>query len=186
MPESPLTDLPETPAGWATLWTAEFSAAKQSLKDWHERAEKIVDRYLDDRKGSTKQSRLNLFTANTQTLESLLFGKTPQVDVERKYADSADDIARVAAEILERLLNAGIEEDGESQSEAFRNALADRLRAGLGNVFVSFDAGEPKTVPGKPAEGELPEVPDTETLPDAAVDVDYVFWKDQLWSPSRT
>jgi hypothetical protein len=50
---------------------------------------------------------LNLFTANTQTLESLLFGKTPQVDVERKYADSADDIARVAAEILERLLNAG-------------------------------------------------------------------------------
>src|SRR5689334_10190402 len=93
-------DIPETPEGWAQLWTQEFSAAREVVKPWHELGDKIVERYIDARKDKKQGDvRLNLYTANTQTLEALLFGKTPQVDVERRFADSADDIARVASEM---------------------------------------------------------------------------------------
>jgi hypothetical protein len=77
-------------------------------------------------------TRLNLFTANTQTLRSLLYGKTPQVDVARRFADSEDDEARVASEMMERILNTDLEKDSDTAAEAFRQALDDRLLAGNG------------------------------------------------------
>jgi hypothetical protein len=177
---------PETPAGLAARWSAELSAAREKEKVWWDRGEAIIKRYLDDRPSKDRNSsRLNLYTSNTQTLEALLLGKTPEVDVERRFADSADDVARVAAEMLKRLLNTDLEKDGDTQTEAFRNALADRLRPGMGNVRLRYEV-EMQTVKGAPATPQAPAVPDTETKSSESVDVDYVFWKDQLWSPCRT
>src|ERR1700693_1161960 len=173
-------DLPETPAGWAQRWTIEIGAARKESKAWWERAEKIIERYLDNRKAmaSNDETRLNLFTANTQTMEALLFGKTPQVDVARRFADSEDDQARVAAEMLERLLNTDIEEDGDTQTEAFRNALSDRLRSGLGNVRLRYEVETEMSeeVPAKTDEtGQemAPAVPPEEQKASENVDVDY-------------
>src|SRR5229473_1046896 len=183
-----LQDYPETPEGWASRWAVEIQAARKHVERWHERAEKIVQRYVDDRTGSanTKESRLNLFTANTQTMEALLYGRTPEVSVARRFADSADDQARVAAEMLERLLNTDLERDDDTQEEALKHALGDRLRPGLGNVKLRYEIGETDTVKGSPATDLAPAVPDTERRKNEYVCVDYVYWKDQLWSPCRT
>src|SRR5216684_1456301 len=161
-----LQDYPETPEGWASRWAVEIQAARKHVERWHERAEKIVQRYVDDRTGSanTKESRLNLFTANTQTMESLLYGRTPEVTVARRFADSSDDQARVAAEMLERLLNTDLERDDDTQEEALKHALGDRLRPGLGNVRLRYEIGETETIPGTPAsaDGLAPAVPELE------------------------
>jgi hypothetical protein len=189
MPDAPtLQEYPEDPQGWASRWAVEIQAARKHVERWWERAEKIVQRYVDDRTGSanTKESRLNLFTANTQTMESLLYGRTPEVSVARRFADSADDQARVAAEMLERLLNTDLERDDDTQEEALKHALADRLRVGLGNVRLRYEIGETEAIQGTPATDLAPAVPDTERRKNEYVCVDYPYWKDQLWSPCRT
>jgi hypothetical protein len=189
-------DYPETPAGYAARWTKEFAAAKAHVKPWWERGDKIVARFVDDRKADRStagDTRLNLFTANTQTLRSLLYGKTPQVDVARRFADSEDDQARVASEMMERILNTDLEKDSDTAAEAFRQALDDRLLPGMGNVKVGYDPGEPQTEPAQPAQIDpmtgqelAPEVPEVEHRPNERVYIDYVYWKDQLFSPCRT
>jgi hypothetical protein len=119
-----------------------------------------------------------------QTLISLLYGKTPQVDVARRFADSEDDQARVASEMLERLLNTDIEKDNDTAAEAFRQALEDRLLPGMGNVRSLSRRDDGGAGRGALEEGqEAPEVKDPST---ECVYVDYVYWKDQLWSPCRT
>lgn len=186
----------DTPQGWAQRWEMEFEAARKELKPWHEKGEKVVKRYLDKgasgRNQRNKERRLNLFTSNTQMLQAMLYGQTPKVDVTRKWADSGDSVARVAGEMLERILNADIARDSDTFAVALQQALEDRLLPGMGNVRVRYVA-EFETVPGQPAQlhpltgQELaPEVPPTEKKSYECVEVDYVYWKDQLWSPSRT
>src|SRR6267142_6707161 len=156
----------ETPEELQSLWKKELDASKETLKSWWERGDKVIKRYLDDRGsdgGARDTRRLNLFTANTQTMEALLFGKTPQVDVDRRFADAQDDQARVGAEMLERILNTDIERDDDTQQEALRNALGDRLKPGLGNVKVRYEMGEPVMVPGAPPIQAQPDM----TLPPA-------------------
>ena len=187
-------DFKTTPEGWAERWQVEFGAAKKSLRKWQDRSEKIIKRYLDERTGSRNEgdTRLNLFTANIQTIGALIYGKTPSVSVQRRFADSADDEARVAATMLERLLNTDIDYDGDGYKESLRHALEDRLLVGVGNARVRYEC-EFETQPGAPAikhpmtgEELAPEVPEQEVKCDENVCVDYVYWKDQLWSPSRT
>jgi len=184
----------ETPEQLAALWGKELSAAREAQKTWWERSEKIVKRYLDDRgEKRVNTTRLNLFSSNTQTMESLLFGKTPEVGVQRRFADSSDDEARVASETLERILNTDIEDEDGEQQEALRNALRDRLIVGLGNVRVRYEIGDTEMQPEQPAQmhpdtgQELaPAVPEQEMRPNEKACVDYIYWKDQLWSPCRT
>ena len=185
------------PTGWAARWNVEMSAAKDNQRKWTERADAIVKRFLDDREGSPKmqgETRVNLFTANVQTLRALLYGKTPQVDVKRRFADPNDDVARVAGEILQRLLNTDIERDSDTYAEALENALSDRLLPGLGVVRCRYEAEfEDKENPAITRED--PETGEMEELAPAYkesvksyeyVDIDYVHWRDFRWSPCRT
>jgi len=180
-----------TPQGWQQYWTEEFQSAGEAVKDWHKDGEDANKRFLDERSldRTDKSRRLNLFSANIQTIRSMLYGKTPTVDVSRRYSDTADDEARVAAEILQRCLNSDIERDSDSFSTAIEYALSDRLLSGMGNVRVRYEA-EFQTV-------EVPAQTDPMTGEELApgyseqrktredVATDYVYWKDQRWSPCR-
>lgn len=185
----------DTPTGWATRWTTEFSAAKKFVKPWHKQADTAFRRYLDDRKeekgdvGDFTQ-RLNLFNSNITTLQSMLYGRIPKVDVDRRYADQDDDVARVAGEILQRILNTDIEDAGEDYSYVLRSALGDRLVGGLGTARVKYDFNSKKSeVPEQthPETGEvIAEAYTDESIEDEWVDVNYTHWRDLLWSPCRT
>lgn len=155
-------------------WVKEFSAAKKSISKWHKEGDKTVSRYLDDRRGdlndfSENTTRLNLYHANITTLMSMLYGRIPKVDVARRFADSDDDPARVAGEILSRMLNTDIEEAGEDIASVFRSCLQDRLIPGLGNARVKYQFEE--------NDGQIT---------NEWVDTVYTHWKDMLWSPART
>jgi hypothetical protein len=190
-----------TPEGQAVRWKREFKAAREKVSKWHTRGRKVVDRFLDKRDDGTDgakstDSRLNLFTANVQTMRCIMYGKLPRVDVSRRFADSKDDVARVSAEVLERLLNMDIQRDGDSYAEACGNALDDRLLPGAGIARIRYVA---ELENASPEPGDLEETPapleddasmEQEEPPQRkayeCVETDYVHWRDFLWSVGRT
>jgi hypothetical protein len=185
-------DFTETPEGWQQRWTEEFAAAKKFVEKWHTQSEKIVDRFLDvrSREDASFSTKLNLFHANIVTLQSMLYGRIPKVEVDRQFADQDDDVARVAGQILQRILNTDIESAGEDYSCVLRAALGDRLLVGLGTARVKYDCKITQNeIPAQtdPATGEeLAPAYTHEEVTDEWVDTVYTYWKDILWSPCRT
>lgn len=187
------TQFSDTPSGWASRLSVEFDAARKALKPFHEQAEKAIKAYLDE-EGEEKKTAVkwNIYTADTQTKEAILFGNPPKTSVSRRYADAQDDEARVASEILERLLNADIEGDDDSFTQAVEYAHSDRERVSLGVCRVRYVMGETQEVPGQPAIVDpmtgmerAPAVLPKTLRPNEKAETDYIFWKDMLWSPCR-
>lgn len=173
-------------------WNTEFAAAKKEVEKWQKLGAVIVDRFRDDRPGESRDAkRWNLFSSNVQTQMAVLYGQVPSVDVSRRFDDSKDDVARVAGEILERVLNCDIEEPTDSYADALWEALQDRMLPGFGMVRVRLERDEHLV---EAVEAELddegnetaPAVEETTELEREDVVVDYVPWQSHLWSPART
>ena len=162
------------------FWGKELTAAQKRVKKFHKRGGSIVDRYIGagDSNDVLKTSRLNLFHSNTKTLQSMLYGNLPKVDVSRRYADSKDDAARVAAEIFERMLNLDVQENGKEYDAVLRSCLQDRLLPGLGCARVSYNFESEEVQ--DPMTGEVSEEVTSEEAP-----ITYYYWKDVLWSWGR-
>lgn len=186
------SEFEETPVGWATRWQMEISAAQKWIKKWHKQSDKVVERYLDNREKDVDDvsTKLNLFNSNITTLQSMLYGRMPKVEVDRRFADQDDDVARVAGQILQRILNTDIESAGEDYSHVLRTALGDRLIVGLGTARIKYDFEEQiSQVPPQvdPISGmELAPGYEDVQIVDEWCDTVYLHWKDLLWSPCRT
>ena len=187
-------DYKATPEGQYKYWITELDSAVTRLKKWHKKGDAVVNRFLDkkgsDRVGETTAGAeparaafsLNLFNSNVNTLNSLLYGNLPTVDVSRKYADSNDDIARVAAETMERLLNTDISDNTEMYDTVLRGSLQDRLLAGLGCSRVKYEF-ETTMVPNPdPLDVENPEI---EEIASESAPIEYFHWRDVLWGWGR-
>ena len=116
----------------------------------------------------------------------MMFGQTPSVQVDRRFQDTEDDVARVSTLILERILNTDIESEGsEGFSEALQYALDDRLLPGLGVCRVRYDfEAEERTqqVLEATEEGESYMEEKYEEVTDEWVPIEYVNWRDFKWS----
>ncbi|AAK94380.1 portal protein [Myxococcus phage Mx8] len=192
MNESQPTDFADTPQGWAQRWQEEMSAAREPLEKWHTQGKEIVKRYRDERDSAhDAETRWNLFSTNIQTQMASLYGQTPKVSVSRRFADADDDVARVASELLERLLNTDIEKDSDTFQQALEYALQDRLLPGFGLCRIRYEV-EWEEVAGVDAildeatGAELAAaVPPTQRKAYECVETDYLHWQDVLWSPAR-
>lgn len=188
-----------TPEGWQRRWQVELSMARQMLDKFVQDGRRVVDAFLvrDELAQRPGASFLNLFTANVQTLRALLYGKTPKVDVKRRWGDPNDVAARTAGEMMQRLLNTDIERDSDTYCRALKYALSDRLLPGLGNARIRYvadfhemkvdakyktdEAGEQiKDEEGNPIELAPAYTEEQKTHEDVVID--YVHWCDQLWS----
>lgn len=180
----------DTPEGWAVRWGEEIKAAQEALEAWHKSAEECDAVYLDDK--PREGERLGLYAAGVDLREAMLFGNDPAVDVKRRSNDKDDDDGRVAGEILERVLNGDLERDEESFPAALSCTLKDWLVAGFGGgVWLRLERemgeSEPQKAQTDPQTGEetAPAVPAAPIVVREDVVSDYVYWKDQLWSPCR-
>ena len=182
-------DFDDSPRGHAERLAVEFSSACKHVERWHEQGEKIWKRFVDERANNSKEFRLNLFHADTEMKHAMLFGKAPKPEVARRFADPQDDTARVGGEMMERILGSDIEKDSDTTVEALDNALLDWLVPGLGIARLRYEA-DFETVEVEAQLNEIGEViadgytEERKTRED--VTVDYVHWKDFLWSPART
>ena len=189
-------DFKNSPEGQYEYWHEEMGASGKARKNWHKQSDKIVKRFIDSRRdtpvapsAASVPFRLNLFHANVVTLTSLLYGRTPKVDVSRRYADPNDDVSRVASEMMERILNNDISDNGDEYDCVLRSTLQDRLLSGLGCARVRYEA-EFETVTnnvigmdGLQIEGQTVE---EEQLVFEKAPVDYFFWRDVLWGWTRS
>lgn len=191
-PQGPLearSDFENNPKGQYKYWYTELTASEKMLRGFTQQGNEIVKRYLAEGTGARREYtagygvgqvdfKLNLFYANTSTLESNLYGSVPKIEVSRRYQDSNDDVGRVASEILERFLNTDVAERGYEVETVLRACLNDRLTVGLGVPRIRYTA-EFSQVTG--IDGEPQDI-----LTSEDVMTEYVHWRDVRWSWSRT
>jgi hypothetical protein len=178
-------DYEDSPRGSAERWQSEMKAASKETNDWARESEKIVDRLLDRRNktgaGGASQHRLNFFSANIQTMRSMLYGSLPTVECKRRFDDAQDDVARVAATIMSRMLNADIQRDDDDYGDVLRYSLDYHLTVGHGVSRVRYeDDFEDEETIGPDGQ---PVVTERKVWEDAPTD--YVGWRDIRWSPAR-
>lgn len=190
-------DYEDTPQGKYKYWSEELTTSLAARKDWWKKADKIVNRYLGkltaaaSNSDSSKSFNLNMFHSNIKTLGDMLYGNTPKIDVSRRYAQPADDVGRVAAEMMERLLNLDIAENGAEIDAVFRSTLQDRLLAGLGCAKVRYEMESEQVPVMNPETGEpmldleTGELVMEEKLLHEDAPTDYFYWGDITWGWCR-
>jgi len=172
-------------------WTKEMNAAHKRMRQYLRQGNCIVQRFLDERDketlGPELPFRVNLFHSNVTTVSSMLYGRTPKIDVTREFGDPDDDIARVGGVLLERMLLKEADFTSGETADVLRSALQDRLLPGMGigrvrydveveemsSTVVDFETGEEEAVT-------------EEILKDEKVHTDYVHWQDVRWGWCRT
>jgi hypothetical protein len=127
------------PLSLGQCWKEEISNAKAWLAKWHESGREILKRLKDDREENASDQRVNLATADYLARRSVLYGRTPQAMVDRRWKDPADDIARVAGEMLSRHLNDDITSGDDGYARALGYVLEDRLTVGMGQARVRYE-----------------------------------------------
>jgi hypothetical protein len=155
------------PAEQASYWLEEIRLATKSVSKWHERGDKIIKRYRDDRESEASDRRFNVLWSNTETLMPVVFAKPPKPEVMRRFLDK-DPVGLMAADMLERATSVSMElYDFEG---VMRSAVKDYLLPGRGQLWVLY----------KPEFG-----PDGQSLKDERLVCEYVPWKDFLTNPAR-
>lgn len=187
-----MSDKTEVTTDRYKYWTEEFASARKNSRKWRDKGKKIVKKFLDDRgeNDESEESKVNLFFANVNTLQAMLYGNVPKVEVDRKFSDANDDVARVASVIGSRILQQDIEYSGEDFSTALRCVLEDRLLPGMGTARVKYEFKEKQVqVPAQidPATGlELAPAYTETKIVDEKVPIIYVYWDDYLYGKART
>ena len=198
MPSQPLSqgsiqeasDFKKDKKGLFEYYDTELKAFFDAAKKWQKQGNKTVDRFLD-RRGAGEENwfRLNLFHSNITSLRSMLFGKLPEVDINRTNDDFADDVARVASIMLKRMLQNDIGTPNDEYSDSLRMNLDDRLIPGLGvsRVRYEFDKETKNVAAMSSIEGKtLAEGYNEDVVTGERAPIEYVHWRDFAWSPART
>jgi len=175
----------------AERWTKEFAAAEKEFGPVLERGRKVLEAYLDKRTDNNQGSfKVNLFWSNTQVIKSNIYAKPPKVDVVRLYNDHKDDVARVAAEILKRILNSGLEKVCSDFDAAAFNGIEDYLIPGMGQMWLDYKPYfEPYEIPAQidPMTGvEIAPAQKAERIADEDAPSEHINWEDFRYSPART
>lgn len=180
-------------------WAKEIAAAKKWLQKWHTRAKTIERKYLlaDQSAGGDNNvrepSRFPLFWSNVQTSISAMYGQIPKVDVDRSNLDPGDDVARVAAVILERIFQFEADDLENSPYYVMQDCILDRLVAGMGVSWARYefksqdytvDMPQPLSDPGMPPPQPVPPLV-IPIITEERAPIDYVRWADFLFSPCR-
>lgn len=176
-------------------WRKELEGSWDRLKKVQKLGNRVVKRYTDEREelstGQQAQFRLNLFHSNIKTVHSMLYGNLPKVAVNRTEHDFEDDIARVAAIMMQRLLNNDITCNANDYDSLFDATLLDRLLPGLGVVRVRYEMEteefEESVETGYDETGmPVYESQTSERLSWEDCIMEYVYWEDVSWSWART
>jgi hypothetical protein len=184
----------------ARKWQTELNASKKWMARFTKAARDCEKAYLDMSDGemaslASYAGKTNLFWSNVQVVLSAIYGRLPTAEVNRKFKDFDDDVARVAGVMMQRILNADIEREHDDTNAAMRDAVQDRFVSGLGQVWCRYDVeteeyDEPVLDPmsGQPVLDEQTQQPMTrkaERITNEEAEVDYVYWDDFRYSPCR-
>ena len=161
---------PEGKGDRARYWNDQIRRARGFEETWRNRCYEIIDRYRDDNPDRMmRDTRMNIFYSNVDTLKSALYFKTPRPKVRRRFRDN-DPVGRTVATVLERGLQYQL--DVYNFDMAVRRAIEDYLIVGRGVLRVTYEPvvveGDPEMMPvrqqpitgiGEVAPGQIGDVP---------------------------
>jgi hypothetical protein len=177
---------PSTNPSYAEFWIKEIMAAKKDREEYTKNAVEAIDAFTDANGTSEEGTPVNMFWSNVQVMTGILYANPPKADVSRAHKDSGDDVARVAATMIERILNADIEMDDSTLESAWRKCVWDWIVPGMGQIWTRYDV---KTEPVLDEMGQpimLPEGNPAQRVANEDALTEYVNWDDFSWSPART
>lgn len=156
----------------AKFWHMELAAAHQREDKWRERAKKVVDRYKDERTGSTKSDakKFNILWSNTEVLRSALTIAPSSPDVRRRYGTN-DKKGRYAALTLERAVDYSADETGMAGQVEL--CVEDAILPGRAVAWVVYDA-------------EIEEIEEGERIAGQSCWVEWVHWCDYREGNARS
>lgn len=184
-------------------WLDELKQAKKFFESFHKQATKSNEKFVDekgkksgDAPGTAPLYRLNLYHADIITVRSMLYAKIPKAEADRRFYDPSDEVARVAAEMITRIIQNDMNDPDDKLNSVLKSALEDRLVAGLGSGRVKYSMTEKPMLdpvtqapPVDPTTGQPVLDPTTQEPPtvkdDEWTDVIYTHWRDILWNPCR-
>lgn len=126
-------------AAWQ-FWMGQDRIAEKQDNDWRKRGQRIIDRFRDERgQASTPAAaaahRFNILWSNVQTLQPVLYARTPKAAVQRRFLDK-DPVGRLASQILERALDYSLE--ATNFDDVMNPVVLDRLLPGRGTARVLY------------------------------------------------
>jgi hypothetical protein len=185
-----ITKADDTPSGRYERWKSEIVMAEKEMDNFHRQGRTTDRRFRDERDSvDGSERKFNIFSANVQIMESVLYSNIPKVDVSRRFGQSMDDVARVAALMLQNSIMQDIDEPECDFGQIMREAVQDRLVPGLGAAWLRLET--------ETEENTLEEVLDPltqdvtqeaatfESVKKQEVLIDHVHWEDFLYSPCR-
>jgi hypothetical protein len=172
----------------ADYWFEQISAAASETRQFRDNGRDIVARYLDKRAAYDENLgyKVNLFTTNVDLMQALLYSRHPKPFVDRVFEDYADDVARIASIMLERVL---VIQERSDADKALAQAVFDRLTPGLGQVWLRYcpEIEHCQVEATYAADGQLlTEAFEYDRVISETIATDYVQWDDFFWSPART
>lgn len=162
-------------------WINQLNKDEKRLGDnWWKKADKIVNKFKGKRDLENDDTFiLNIFWANTEVMKAALYGKKPKPVVKPIWQDSNDDVARVAAMMMERCLNYDLIKNKSPMDAAIKLAVEDWLIPGLGMIWFRYES-----------DIETKNVADTsinyDVVNEERVCCDYVHWRDLIFPSART
>ena len=136
---------PTKKADRAAYWNDQIRKARRFEENWHNRCYDIIERYRDDNPDrAMRETRMNIFYSNVDTLKSALYFKTPKPRVTRRFRDQ-DPIGKTIATVLQRGLQYQL--DVYDFDAAVRQVIEDMLIVGRGVMRMVY---EPLLVEGGP------------------------------------
>jgi hypothetical protein len=154
------------------LWLDELTAAQKWLKPWWDQARKASDRFSNKTAnsetmiGPARGRRYNIFAANVDVLSAALYATPPTVAVSRKFDDYEDDVARVAATIVQRIIEQDLLDYTNNFHAVCTQVVQDRLVPGMGTAWLRVEMDPTGKIP--------------------SVKIDHVQWADFIFSPCDT
>jgi len=127
------------PGLWA-YWMGQERIADKEDEKWVRRADRVIARYRDERpttgsSAAANAHRFNILWSNVQTLQPVLYARTPKPVVKRRFLDK-DPTGRLASLLLERSIAYSI--DQYDFDAVMEQAVLDRLLPGRGQVRILY------------------------------------------------
>ncbi len=168
-------------------WKEQLGHSKTIFSDWETRAERIVERYRDERSATERlRTKFNILWSNVQVLTPSLYGRPAKPEVSRRYMDQ-DPVGRLASTMLERVLEYECSQFPDYDG-AMRSSVEDRLLSGRGQAWIRYEpvivSEEMQPPPGFEITDAEPIV--VERIDSAHSPIDYIYWQDFRHSPART
>lgn len=127
---------PQEQAEKAERWLKVISRQRRREKKWRDQAEKVLDRYRDERPtGYSQVPRFPMLWSNVETLKPAIYARPPVADVRRRYS-TQEPAARTAADILQRCLQYII--GTEEFQDAAERTLEDYLLPGRATAMIEY------------------------------------------------